>query len=340
MRVHLKYFCGEGAQKTEAQARQERTADRSTNRREGSNGNGGSGGKKGGLKKKQFPKTTTAKKSKTFPSSATQRNKHLGTKVASTFGAETFFGEVTSTRTSEGVDLFLVTYSDGDKEELELAELHTAIKRYQAAQTNSKKPRKPHTTKRKGAEEDEETNTVDVSPTTGRPSRSAARTAVKLMSASMKEWTTGDTKGADDDSFGGDDDSDPEDSDDDESVISYDEEDSEGEAISSPPARKKALPKKKAKKSPESDSDDSESESDSDDSESESSEDEAALARVRKRQKAALARARKGTEERSLSPKMVGKLSSKARRKGLMTRTPRRRILMTAKIVTRSKGSI
>lgn len=46
LRVHLKYFCGEGAQRTEAQARQRRTAERHP--RDGSDGGPGSSGKSKG----------------------------------------------------------------------------------------------------------------------------------------------------------------------------------------------------------------------------------------------------------------------------------------------------
>ena len=63
LRIHLKYFCGEGAQKTEAQARQERHR----NGRGGPSGrgSGSSQGKgKDGGKKKEFPTTTVAKKAK------------------------------------------------------------------------------------------------------------------------------------------------------------------------------------------------------------------------------------------------------------------------------------
>lgn len=333
LRVHLKYFCGDGAQKTEAQARQQRTAVRPNNR-----GGGGGGGKvkKGGFKKKEFPKTTSTKKATkpstaikqkgtSKPTAAARRDKHLGTKVANIFGAETYFGEVTTARTTdEGLDLYQVTCSDGDQEELELAEILAANQRCQAAQAS-----KPPATKQKSRskakgknikkaaaskqaessdseEEEEEVETLEISPTTGRPSRSAALTASKIMSASMKEWTTGDTKGADDDSFGDDGGGNSEDSDDsDESAISYDEEDSEGEAIPSPPAKKKAVPKKKqSKKTP-----------DSEDSELESSDDEAALVRVRKRQEAALAQATKGKGGKKSFTKKGGKSHAKGKKK-------------------------
>lgn len=54
LRIHLKYFCGEGAQRTEAQARQQRTADRHSNHRGGNRGRG-----KGSSKKKTLPATKT-----------------------------------------------------------------------------------------------------------------------------------------------------------------------------------------------------------------------------------------------------------------------------------------
>jgi hypothetical protein len=62
LRVHLKYFCGEGAQRTEAQARQHRSAPRAG--RDGGGGGGGGGGHRGGgggsgdKKKKSFQTIT------------------------------------------------------------------------------------------------------------------------------------------------------------------------------------------------------------------------------------------------------------------------------------------
>ena len=65
------------------------------------------------------------------------RDQNLGTKVANTFGSDTYFGKVTTARTSkEGVDYYQVTYSDGDQEELELAEVQAAHERYQTAQAD------------------------------------------------------------------------------------------------------------------------------------------------------------------------------------------------------------
>lgn len=63
LKVHLKYFCGESAQRTEAQARQHRTADRPT----GGGGRGGRGsskGGKGGNKKQKTFKPDAKAKSK------------------------------------------------------------------------------------------------------------------------------------------------------------------------------------------------------------------------------------------------------------------------------------
>jgi DNA repair protein RAD16 len=57
LRVHLKYFCGEGARRTEAQMRQRRTADRPGRRRSSSDRK--DGGNKDG--KKQSPPTKTKK---------------------------------------------------------------------------------------------------------------------------------------------------------------------------------------------------------------------------------------------------------------------------------------
>lgn len=54
LRVHLKYFCGETAQRTEAQSRQRRTADRHQGNRSAPRGSGSGGGKK----KKKFSKNT------------------------------------------------------------------------------------------------------------------------------------------------------------------------------------------------------------------------------------------------------------------------------------------
>jgi hypothetical protein len=56
--VHLKYFCGDGAQRTEAQARQQRGRDRGGGRQ---SGGGGKGKGKGGTKKKP-PMTKEAQK--------------------------------------------------------------------------------------------------------------------------------------------------------------------------------------------------------------------------------------------------------------------------------------
>jgi len=63
LKVHLRYFCGEGAQRTEAQARQRRTANRPSGRGGGGNGNGG-GSKKGSNKKKSFKTSSKTKQSK------------------------------------------------------------------------------------------------------------------------------------------------------------------------------------------------------------------------------------------------------------------------------------
>lgn len=65
LRVHLKYFCGESAQRTEAQARQRRTADR--NQPGGGDSGGRQGGGKGGKKKslsssQKKPLTSSKKK--------------------------------------------------------------------------------------------------------------------------------------------------------------------------------------------------------------------------------------------------------------------------------------
>lgn len=75
LRVHLKYFCGDGARKTEAQARQRRTGDRGP----ANNGNGGGGGgnKKGKgktMSKKKPPMPTTGTKKK-FATAKTIRMK-------------------------------------------------------------------------------------------------------------------------------------------------------------------------------------------------------------------------------------------------------------------------
>ena len=89
LKVHLKYFCGEGAQRTEAQARQRRSAPRADGR--GGGGGGGGGGKgrgkgegKGGSgdkKKKSFQTTTNTKssppKTKTKPNVKTPPSKKI-----------------------------------------------------------------------------------------------------------------------------------------------------------------------------------------------------------------------------------------------------------------------
>ena len=60
LRVHLKYFCGESAQKTEAQARQRRTADR--NRNGGQRGSGQSSSSKKNMSKTKPPMTNVSRK--------------------------------------------------------------------------------------------------------------------------------------------------------------------------------------------------------------------------------------------------------------------------------------
>ena len=62
LRIHLKYFCGEGAQRTEAQARQRRTAD---NGRRGGGSRPSSVSKKKGFAKKSSAKQAGSGKSKT-----------------------------------------------------------------------------------------------------------------------------------------------------------------------------------------------------------------------------------------------------------------------------------
>ena len=64
------------------------------------------------------------------------RDKNVGTKVANTFGTDTYFGTVTTARTADGVDYYQVTYSDGDQEELELGEVEAAHDRYLTAQAD------------------------------------------------------------------------------------------------------------------------------------------------------------------------------------------------------------
>ena len=64
---------------------------------------------------------------------AARRDQHIGTKVASVFGKDTYLGTVQSARTTDlpdGIDYYQVTYSDGDQEELEIAELESAQERY------------------------------------------------------------------------------------------------------------------------------------------------------------------------------------------------------------------
>ena len=222
LRVHLKYFCGEGAQKTEAQARQQRTADRPNKRRAPG---GDKGSKRGELKTKEFPKKTTkstSSRSKKAPPSKKRKN-------------------------------------------------DIGRGRAKKAERSDSEP---------------EDDAVEISPITGRPSRSAARNASQLMSASMKEWTASEYKTVDDSSFGEESD-DVGDDDEDESVMSYDDEDLEGKAIQLKISKKKPAKKKFAKKS--------NNDSDLDDSDSDSSEDAAAFARARKRQSAALRHLKTGS---------------------------------------------
>jgi DNA repair protein RAD16 len=73
--VHLKYFCGDGAQRTEAQSRQRRRTDRGGGRQSG--GGGGGGGKGKGDTKKKPPMTKEAQKKATTP-------KHKVVRVKST----------------------------------------------------------------------------------------------------------------------------------------------------------------------------------------------------------------------------------------------------------------
>lgn len=72
LRVHLKYFCGESARRTEAQSRQRRAADRPQGSRNDSRGSG-----KGGGTKKKFTKNKT----KTMSKSATKVKKQSPTKT-------------------------------------------------------------------------------------------------------------------------------------------------------------------------------------------------------------------------------------------------------------------
>jgi DNA repair protein RAD16 len=64
--VHLKYFCGDGAQRTEAQSRQRRRTDRGGGRQSGGGGGGGSSKGKGDTKKKP-PMTKEEQKKATSP---------------------------------------------------------------------------------------------------------------------------------------------------------------------------------------------------------------------------------------------------------------------------------
>lgn len=74
LRVHLKYFCGEGAQRTEAQRRQRRAGER---RGPGNGGGPPGGGGRGGKGKKRGKKPpmskTAAKKQKTSPTQTASR---------------------------------------------------------------------------------------------------------------------------------------------------------------------------------------------------------------------------------------------------------------------------
>lgn len=57
MHVHLKYFCGEGAQRTEAQSRTRRNTDRDSNTQRNNDGSSGKTNKKKKLEKKRVTKT-------------------------------------------------------------------------------------------------------------------------------------------------------------------------------------------------------------------------------------------------------------------------------------------
>jgi len=129
LRVHLKYFCGDGAQRTEAQARQRRTADRPGRR-------GGSGsGSKGKSKKPPLTKVTSA----STPHSASSKRKTIRVKK----------------RTSEDYD------SDS---ELSVVEDEMMVVVAAAAASTNK------------------------NGGTKRPSRLAAVTASKKLTASVQQW--------------------------------------------------------------------------------------------------------------------------------------------------------
>ena len=263
--MHLKYFCGDAAQKTEAQARQQRTRDEGTSRR----GNGGNKSGKGGHQeeKKTFAKTTTTKK---LPATATKAPKGKG-------------GKKTARPPARKRQSKKVASSDSDDDEIEM---------------------------------------IDVSPTTGRPSRSAAVAASKRLSKSMKEWTSDAKRGSDDESFGSaasESDDDDEESDGSENMSSYDDEDSDGDVITSKTAKKKrAAPMKALKKTAANDSDSDDDDRDVD-SDSDDSEEDAALARAKRRQQEALDQAKQRQGKQTPLPKNTkakGNAKGKAKGKG------------------------
>ena len=61
LHVHLKYFCGEGAQRTEAQSRTRRNRDTQTNPQRGGNSSSRQGDKKKGTDRKKISKASTKK---------------------------------------------------------------------------------------------------------------------------------------------------------------------------------------------------------------------------------------------------------------------------------------
>jgi hypothetical protein len=222
--VHLKYFCGETAQRTEAQSRQRRTADRHPDQpsRGGRGTGGGGGGGSSNARKKPFISGPSKKKAPT-------------TKVA------------------------------------------------------AKKPLKKTVRARKVKDYDSDSDLsmaddVDLS-TSKRPSRSAARTAVKRMNVSSKDWAGSDS---DSDAF---------------TEGSDASSDDDGSDYGAAPTSR-LPPKKNIRTSPPpGDSDDS---SDEDDSE-----DEAAIARATKRQKLAYEQAKNSKKKEVTVPKKSPKSSTK-----------------------------
>ncbi|CAB9496901.1 regulator of chromatin subfamily A member 3-like 1 [Seminavis robusta] len=309
LRIHLKYFCGDGAQRTEKQMRQQRTAERHSNRGRGASGGGGQSKSQ---KKKSFSKTSNEKK-KSF-TKGTDKKKS--------------FAKVES---DDDEDMPEPTPTGGRRSRSAPKRTKEVVGAKQKKKFKGGKrgqPIRPSNDNESESEGDEDM--PETTPAAGRPSRSAAVNASKRMSASMNDWTAADAEEDDEETSAPDDNNDDEDED---NAMSYDEEDSEGEAVPAKkvPAKKKAPPKTKPRAQPkkkgqpkkkvESDSDGSD---DSNDESSSSEEESLALIRARKKQAEALKRAKKGNRGKGkdskkppmTKPPLKGSKSAKGKAKG------------------------